>query len=242
MKGNSVRRYSILAAGLAASGLAGCSVQEARIAVPAHLAADPERIEVTGMGGGTGGRFQVAGVPGRFSRGAERLGIADPLLVRHRGGGSFQIPQSHLGPQMSGRCTYGEQQVNAGPIKVTPHRLVYWCDLSRDGRPEGRLVLQDPNAPLGSLSGRSEREGPFDYRGRQLVVRSIHRSQGRSLPLQTPLGYMFIADGREVGAVDLNGPNKTIMAPRAGEHREAVIAAGLALSIFWDPAEVQDDY
>jgi hypothetical protein len=237
-----MRKLSILAAGLAAASLAGCSVQEARIAVPAHLAADLEMIEVTGMGGGTSGRFQVAGVPGRFSRGAERLGVMDPLLVRHRGGGTFQLPQSHLGPPMSGRCSYGEQQVNAGPIKVTPYRLVYWCDLSSDGRPDGRLVLHDRNAPLGSLSGRSEREGLFEHRGRQLVVRSIHRSQGRSLQLQTPLGYMFIADGREVGAVDLNGPDKTIMAPRTGEHREAVIAAGLALSIFWDPAEVQDNY
>jgi hypothetical protein len=235
-------RKSIIAAGLAAASLAGCSVQQARIGVPAHLATDLEMIEVTGMGGGTSGRFQLAGVTGRFTRGAERQAISDPLLVRHRGGGSFQLPASHLGPIVSGRCSYGEQQVNAGPITVTPSRLVYWCDLSRDGRPDGRLVIRDPNAPLGSLSGRYEREGLFDYRGRQLVVRSIHRSQGRSLPLQTPLGYMFIADGREVGAVDLNGPNKTIMVPRAGEYREAVIAAGLALSIFWDPAEVQGEY
>jgi hypothetical protein len=39
--------------------------------------------------------------------------------------------------------------------------------------------------------------------------------------------------GREIGALDLNGLNKTIFAPRLGPEREAVLAASLALSILW---------
>ncbi len=59
---------------------------------------------------------------------------------------------------------------------------------------------------------------------------------GDRVPAGTPLGYAFHLDGRQIGAVDLNGTDKTIYAPRAGPEREAVLAAGLALSIFWDPA------
>lgn len=234
------KKLTLATSGLIAAAVSGCIIQPARIAVPPHFAADVERIEVTGMGGGTRGRFQFAGVPGTFSRGAERLGGSP--LVSYRGGGTFHIAKSRLAPAMSGRCGYGEGQVNVGAISVTPQRLVYICDLSSDGRPSGRLFLRDRNGPLGTLHGRSEREGTVEYRGDRLVLRSIHRFEGGALPLQTPLGYMFIVDGREVGAIDLNGTNKTIMAPRSGDHREAVIAAGLALSIFWDPAEVQNDY
>ena len=52
-----------------------------------------------------------------------------------------------------------------------------------------------------------------------------------------PLGYAFEANGRQVGAVDLNGTKKTIYAPPSGPERELVIAASLALSILWDPGE-----
>jgi len=60
--------------------------------------------------------------------------------------------------------------------------------------------------------------------------------RGGSLPNGTPLGYSFDVAGRQVGAVDLNGRNKTIYAPRQpGPERDAVLMAALALSVFWDP-------
>ena len=237
------RIFTLFATAAGAAALSACAVQEARIAMPPHLAPSVERLEVTGMGGGTGGNFHLAGVAGRFSRGAERFGVIDPLLVGYGGGGRFEIAPSPIAPALSGECSYREGQMNVGPVSVAPRPLTYHCALfGTGGASQGRLLLGDRNGPLGALHGRSERGGMLDYRGQRMVVRSIHRSAGGALPLQVPLGYMFIADGREVGAVDLNGPNKTIMAPRGGPYREAVIAGGLALSIFWDPAEVQGDY
>jgi hypothetical protein len=174
-----------------------------------------------------------------FTRSAERLGVFDPLLVKHSGGGSFRLSGAAGLAELAARCTYREGTVNVGPISITPRRLAFHCDFARDGRPiDAALILEDPKDSLGTVHGRDERLGMLYYEGRRIDVRSIHRDQSGGLPARTPLGYMFSQDGQEVGAVDLNGPGKTIFAPRTGAEREAVIAAGLALSTFWDPAEL----
>ena len=218
----------------AATSLSACSIREARIAMPSDSAT--EQLELTGMGGGTAGEFRLADGAGRFTRGAERLGIFDPLLVRHRGGGSFRFASPTM-PEIASRCSYREGTVSVGPISVTPRRLAFHCEFARNGRPiDAALILHDPQGPLGTLHGRDEREGVLFYDGRQIAVRSIHHDQAGGLPSPTALGYAFVADGRQIGAIDLNGPNKTIFAPLGGPEREAVIAASIALSTFWDPA------
>jgi hypothetical protein len=235
-------KNAILLAASACLTLSACSIREGRIAMPAEFAAPTAQLELRGMGGGRSGDFRLAGVPGSFTRSAERQGILDPLLVNHRGGGSFTLTGSPLAPQLSGRCSYREREVNVGPISVTPNRLTYHCMFHRHGRPmAAELVLEDPKPALGTLHGRAERIGHLYIEGREIGIRSIHRDERGGLAAPTPLGYMFEAGGREVGAIDVNGLNKTLHVPRDPELREAVIAAGLALSIFWDPAVVQSD-
>jgi hypothetical protein len=227
---------SAVAAGLF---LAGC-VREARIAMPAALAASTERLELRGLGGGTSGRFDLAGAEGRFTRTAERIAAFDPAFVRHRGGGSFDVTASPKAGALGGLCAYREARGSIGPLSVTPRRLSYSCDFARDGRPMAAgLVIENPASAFGTLHGREERIGTLHFEGREIGVRSIHRDAGGGLPVPHALGYLFEADGRAIGAVDLNGGNKTIFAPRSGADREAVIAGAVALSIFWDPAEVQ---
>lgn len=235
-------KNAILCAAAAGLTLSACSIREGRIAMPSELAATTEQLELRGMGGGTRGDFHVAGVPGSFTRSAERQGILGPLLVRNRGGGSFTLAGSPLAPQLSGRCNYREREVNVGPISVTPNRLSYHCMFHRHGRPmAAELVLEDPKPAFGTLHGRAERIGHLYIEGREIGIRSIHRDERGGLAAPTALGYMFEAGGREVGAVDVNGLNKTLYVPRDPELREAVIAAGLALSIFWDPAVLQSN-
>lgn len=235
-------RSLILALAASGSTLTACSVREGRIAIPSDVAAATERLEVSGLGAGRSGGFRLAGTPGRFSRGAERLGILDPLFVRHRGGGSFQLAAAPAGSALGGRCAYRQAQINLGAISVTPRRLTFLCEFERDGRPiDATLVIRDPQGAFGTLHGRSEREGTLLYEGRRMTVRSIHRDEGGGLPTPTALGYSFAAEDEVIGAVDLNGLEKTVFAPRAGLEREAVIAASLALAIFWDPAEVHND-
>ncbi len=231
-----------LAAVVFAASLSGCSVREGRIAMPSELAASTERLELRGMGAGTRGDFELEGARGTFTRSAERLGIFDPLLVDHRGGGSFQLDRTTGNAALAGRCSYREGIINVGPVTVTPRQLAFHCEFAREGRLiEAGLVLEDPQSAFGTIHGRSERVGTLFYEGQQIEVRSIHHDEGGGLPSPTALGYVLTGESGEIGAVDLNGLNKTIFAPFAGEEREAVLAGALALSIFWDPAEVRPD-
>lgn len=221
--------------------LSACSIERAQLVTPSHFAETTERLDVTGLGGYKSGSFELAGIPGHFSRGADRLDVGG--TSRFTGGSRFALTASPFLPALSGRCSYGEMQMSRGILFVTPERFLYSCDLGKDGRPgAGRLHIADPAPPTGTLHGRAEREGVVDYEGRRLVVRSVHRFEGGKLPSSTPLGYAFVADGRQIGAVDLNGGKKRIMAPRSGPDREAVIAASLALSLLWDPANLYDDH
>jgi hypothetical protein len=228
-----------LAAGLS---LSACSVREARIAVPSEFATTAERLELRGMGGGTRGTFRLAGAQGAFTRLSDRLGLFDPLLVRRSGHGTFTLSASDLGPELSGRCAYRARDVNAGPIAISPGRLVYSCRFSRDGRPlHAELLLEDPSSAFGTLHGRAERVGYLFLGGREIGIRSLHRDREGGLAAPTALGYMFEAEGRDIGAIDLNGGTKTLFVPHDPALREAVLAASLALAVFWDPAVVQPD-
>lgn len=231
----------IFAASVCAA-LSACSVREGRLALPADLESDADRLELRGMGGGRKGNFRLAGVPGTFTRSAARQEIFESVWVRNRGGGTFSLAASPLNPNLSGRCRYREGELNVGPVSVTPDQLVYECIFHRDGRPiAAELMIADPKPALGNMHGRAERIGYLYIEGQEIAIRSVHHDERGGLATPIPLGYVFEDGGRKVGAVDLNGPDKTIYAPRNSELREAVIAAGLALSIFWDPADLHSN-
>lgn len=233
-----IRMRSAAALLFAAASLSAC-VREAHIATPGELAQQSDRLELRGMGGGTRGDFRLAGATGHFTRSAERLGLFDPLLVDNRGGGSFIVSGGEIDGELYGRCRFTRREVNVGPITATPDRLLYLCEFGRDGRRlDAELVLEETRDSKGALFSKAERKGELNFEGQRIAIRSIHRDQGGGLASATPLGYLFEAEGRGVGAIDLNGANKTFYAPRNPETRQAVIAAGLALSIFWDPADV----
>lgn len=235
-------RRMFVAGSIAAVVLAGCSISAATIAVTPELAASAERIELTGMGAGRSGDFHLGQATGTFTRSADRLGIFDPLLVKHRGGGSFRLREFPGGSELAGRCSWRENVVNAGPVSVTAGRLVFQCDFARDGRPiDASLVMVDPRPAHGTLHGRDERTGTLLYQGQEIALRSIHRNASGGLPSSAALGYIFSVGGREIGAIDLNGLNKSLLVPRSGAEREAVILGSVALSTFWDPVLVMQD-
>lgn len=220
---------------LAGLMLTGAGITEARIALPPELA-QAERIELRGMGGGSRGKFRLGETQGRFTRTADRLGIFDPLVVRRSGGGRFATADG-----LEGRCAWREGDLNAGPISIRDQRLAYRCQFRRDGRPlAAELVLDDPQGAFGTLHGRAQRRGVLWYDGREIEIRSIHRDARGGLPTPTPLGYGFSLAGRPVGAIDVNGPNKTLVLPAEAELRDAVTAASLALAIFRDPADLEE--
>jgi hypothetical protein len=227
--------------GSAALALAACHITEARMALPVGLAPATSRVELTGMGGSQEGSFQLGNSAGRFTRRAERLGVFDPLFVANYGGGGFTVSGPDLAGELTARCGYRQQALSVGVVSVKPGGLRYSCAFSRDGAPVAAdFELRDQSGPLGSLDGRAAREGTMVFEGVWLTIRSVHTSGGGSLPLPTPLGYVLESEGRPVGAIDLNGTDKTLHLPADARLRQASLAAGLALAILWDPAETDD--
>jgi hypothetical protein len=219
----------IAAAVLAAAWLSGC-VREARIALPSELTTGTETLEIRGMGLGRRGDFTLAGSTGQFTRGADKLELLDALLVANSGAGNFR----HAGLQ--GACSYREREVNVGPISARARPFSYRCIFRRDGVRTGELVIEEERGTTGAMLSKRGREGFMTFDGVRYEVKSIHRDQGGGLANAFPLGYRFDTAGRGVGAVDLNGPNKTVFAPRGGPAREAIFAGSLALSVLWDPS------
>ena len=230
-------RITMMAASLAAAALLGGCVREARIALPSDVAAATERLALTGMGGWDRGHFRLAGSDGRLVRRALERQV-DLLATEHVGGGNFEIAGPEFGGTLAGTCGYHESEIDAGVIVATRDRLAFGCEFERDGaRIRGGLLLREVPASRGILAGRS-RAGEIEIGELKIGIRAIHRMEGGGLPSGSPLGYAFDIGGRQIGAVDLNGTDKTIYAPRApGREREAVLMASLALSIFWDPGD-----
>jgi len=218
-----------------AAALGGC-VEHARVAVPSDLAATTERLEIKGMGAGTRGTFGLAGAQGRFYRSSESASAFGD--VRKRGGGSFTVGPPAVAEELSGFCDFSEREIRPGRgIAVTTDRLIYGCAFEREGRRiEAELVVEAADG-RGTAMFRHEREGYLLFEGQRIELKSIHSFDDGKLPTITPLGYSFHSNGAQIGAIDLNGLDKTLFAPRQGPEREAVIAAALALAIFWDPAD-----
>ncbi|WP_147417667.1 hypothetical protein [Sphingomonas cavernae] len=229
--------YSGASMALATLLLSGC-IREARIAIPSQLAIASQRLELTDMGAGERGQFQLGSSKGHFTRSAIHTASEDGFLVQNSGGGTFVVAGPDVEGELSARCDFGEVEIHSGVVVATAQRFAYRCRFQRDGQPiEAGLILEEiPRSPGKLLSGRT-RAGKLHFADHVIGIRAIHDMEGGRMPTGTPLGYMFDIEGRQIGAVDLNGLNKTIHAPNSGPEREAVIAASVALSILWDPGE-----
>jgi hypothetical protein len=228
-----MRIHHLAATLLASAALAACS--GARIAVPSDALATTEQLKLTGMGGWQDGPMRLGASEGRFSRRATQTNVFN-TFVRNAGGGSFEIAGPEIAGNAGGRCGFDERELNLGGVVVPNGRLTYRCEFRRDGRPvAGGLFLAEVPSGSGVLAG-STRAGHIQLGELRVGIRPIHRSAGGGLPTGMPLGYAFDLGNRQIGAVDLNGTNKTIYAPRQpGLERDAVLMASLALSVFWDP-------
>lgn len=225
--------YVIAAGSVVLSGCTG----GANIAISPSLAASTERLSLRGMGGGERGAFQLGSSEGRFTRNARQDVHGRGLTVRNYGGATFKAGGPEFGGQLEAMCDFEEEEHNVGAVTVAGLRFAYRCAFRRSGVLSGGLVLEEvPTNPGKILSGRT-RAGEVHLNGKVLNIRPIHRLEGSRLAGGTPVGYAFDIEGKEVGAVDLNGLNKSVYAPPPGQLREAVVAASLALSVLWDPVE-----
>lgn len=215
----------LFAAALAAAGCAG--LPAAQMALPEPLRTQtPETLQ--GLGGVREGSFTLAGRSGRFQRSASRLAVFDSL-VHDRASARYSFaPGSERA--VEARCRAQRTEVAVGIVAGAPQPYTLRCDFS--GALAGTLTL----AAASRQPGASERSGQLLAGGVTLALQSVNRVQGSPLPLASPIGYVFLHEGRAVGAVEINGTTPRLWRPAAGSAlHDAVTQAALALTLLWEP-------
>jgi len=239
-----------MVAGAVLLALTGCSV--ARMQGFDAMAAATDTVAVSGIGGGERGAFRLStGAEGHFSRrlvtaSEEQDRFGHPLGGTERfGEANFTIAGPGIAGTLAGACRTRQAEyrdVSGGRglqvetvAAVLP--LHYDCRFTRDGRPVGGMILGEPR-PIG-VQLAERRAGAVTVDGRRLNLVSEHRVEGAALGIgvATPLGYRFEEAGRVIGMVSLNGARRFAL-PRDPAARDAALAAGLALTIFRDPADL----
>ncbi len=219
-----------------ALGVGACAALEpARIELPAGLegrAADT----VQGIGGGTKGRFEVAGLAGRFERSASRLTLFE-RWQQDRAALRLAFDGTAAEGAAEAACRLRAQTVSAGIVQAPVVPAAIECEFKRaDGQPAARLEVR---ATI-TTATRDERHGRLNVSagagGQTLEVRSLHRLEGTRLTLPHPAGYVFLHEGRAVAALELVGGQPRLWRPAEPAWNGPVLHAAMALALLWDPA------
>jgi len=207
----------------------------AQMHLPASLAQQSVRTELTGIGGWPSGRFSAGEYTGVFDRSLDRWSFAE--AVERTGHSDFTVAGPEIGSTIEARCDMRERALDFGHVEVTTQPMAYRCDLTAEGRPiPARFELQEVVGG-GSAITRSERRGEIALGGEVVRFRSVHHLAGTRMPSLTPIGYVFEHGGREIGALELTDRPALILSRSVdrGVARTATVAA-VALATLWDPA------
>jgi hypothetical protein len=228
-----------LAVGLAPATYAA---KTATMKLPDQVSVVLERHPATGFGGKNRGRYEIDDHGGEFTRIESRLSIFDPLYVTNRGRGAFTLSRSGSDEILSAECEPKQRVVTVGIFTFDPKRLAYSCEIASnvDGR-IGSLALGQPRPDdfRARVLAQSVRRGELVLGETRLEIESIHQHEGARFQVQYPVGYLFSFDGRTIGGIELTNVNPTVLIEEglAGDLRQAVFVAALALSVFRDPAD-----
>lgn len=230
-------KHAILAvAALAATSLSACAgLRPAEMARPAALeTAMPTPI--TGIGGGEKGAFAVGQNAGSFSRSATRLSFFDLFSMRD-GGASFTLQGADFQTGLQVSCVMRERTVTIDIVEFKPGPMALGCDVRSGGQVAPAMLEVQEAAP--DFTNREQRRGRVMVDGAALEIRSVHEMAGSPFPTAAPMGYVFERNGVAIGGVDLNnGPAMFEAAGASAADRKAVLLAAVALSVFWDPAQL----
>jgi hypothetical protein len=219
------------AAALAATlSLGACaSLPAARIELPDTLATVAP-LTLESPIGVARGDFRLGELRGSFERQATRLDLFG-RLAQDRALVSYTLQPGGLRAD----CKLIGNTATLGVLQLPLKRANYACTFSRDGQPLPQRL--DLKAEDGAAGTREERRGSFVASGLTLDLQSLHRVQGSPLPLTAPVGYVMRHQGNVVAALDLNDvrPRLWQRVPDAAASA-AVLQAGLALALLWDPA------
>jgi len=208
--------------------------------VPEALQTTTGEYAVADLGGGTRGTFRVGEHGGSFRRAESRLQFFDVLDLR-AGSASYVLTGPLVEGQIEANCKMRERLLNLGDFTVLAQPMAYGCDFTVNGRTfPARFEIQEARSGLTGALMKAERRGEIALDRVILQIQSVHDLEGSPLQLATPIGYVFLLAGQPVGAIELNGVPRLLL-PLGDDVplQRAVIAAGIALAVFWDPAESQ---
>ena len=217
-----------------ATALGGCGdiAEQSRMRLPNAPEAQMEQVALTGIGFGRRGSFHLGNSSGQYVRGSGTVGALG--YDSTTGDVEFSLEGDDVEGTLSASCHFGQGDLQlTEALSMTVRPLSYRCDFERDGMPLP-ATLEIHQRGIGG----NERRGEFVFEGQRMELRSAHKMKGGGLPSGTPVDYIFMQDGREIGGVDSNGLKlRHVYLPRNEALREAAMAASLALALVWDPGE-----
>lgn len=230
-----MKTIAVMAAVAAAISVSACAISPAEMSRPAALQS-ADSTPILGIGGGETGAFKAGQTSGKFSRSATKLSFFETYHMRD-GGAKFSL----TGPEFTGgvdaRCTMKERSVTVDITEFKPAPMAYGCEFSSGGQRVPALFEVQETAP--GPTNKQERRGEVMVDGAILDIRSVHEIAGAVLPVSSPIGYVFERDGVAIGGVEINGDPVMFAAPGASAaDRKAILLAAVALSVFWDPANL----
>lgn len=212
-----------------------------------RLATGAEVIAVTGRPAWQSGTFRIGtdsqGHVRRRALGREEgVGLDLPetreaIVTRY---GAMEVTASgpNVGYALAAACRYDRQErrQESGALTVAEPTLplLLGCTLMRDGQPAGTLQLRGAPERVGWTTTEG-RVGEVRMGETRLGIASLHRA-GRVGTVDAPLAYRFSDASGPVGGVQTNGAAR-IALPRDPAQRDAALAAGLVLALFWDPGD-----
>ncbi len=225
---------------LACLALAACAPVQMRL--PSSLVEAPLRTEISGIGGHTSGQFSAGPYSGTFDRSLEQWTFAEAAIARN-GHSYFSLSGPEISSTIEGHCGMRERALALGSgVEMTMRPMAYRCEFTAGGEPiPARFELQESNGK-GLAAFRYERRGEIALGGTIVRFRSVHHVASTSLPMITPVGYVFEQDGREIGAIELVNRPVLVLSPALDKGvAQTVTVAALALATFWDPAVHEPD-
>ena len=231
-----MKTFAFLAAAAVAVSLSACAaIRPAEMARPAGLQS-ADATPIFGIGGGETGNFTAGQNNGAFSRSAMRLSFFELYNLRD-GGATFSLTGPDFAAGLEARCVMKERSVTINIVEFKPAPMAFGCEFASGGQKLPAVFEVQEAAP--GLTNRQERRGRVMLDGAALDIRSVHAIAGSVLPVSAPIGYVFERNGAAIGGVEINGDPVMFAAPGANTaDRRAILLAALALSVFWDPANL----
>lgn len=225
--------------GLTAVLLVSCGVlQPAQMQLPDSLIQRTTEYAVTDMGGGTRGNYRIGEHSGTFKRSETRLQFFDIAEFR-AGGADFTLSGPLIEGQIEAHCKMRERLLNLGDFSFTTKPMAYGCDFTVNKRSfPARFEIQEASTGIAGALLKNERRGEIAIDRVILQLQSVHRVVGSPLQLANPIGYEISLNGDVIAAVELNGTPRVWLPTHTDiPTQRAVVAAAMALAVFWDPAD-----